>query len=344
VVAPEPPRSSPPRRALIVRLSALGDVVHTLPVAAALRRDGWRVSWLVETQSAGLLLGNPAIDRVFTVPSPRAFRPGRLLRSLGALRAHRFDVAIDVQGLWKSALWSSLARARRRIGFARTARREGASALLPGEGVTPPADARHVIERNLSLLVPLGLRQRAAFEFPLPPLDGFEPRRPESIAAQPWERIVVLHPGGGWTSKLWPVERWAELASALAARGWTGLVSWGPGEELLAREVVERSASAAVAADATGLLQLAALARRAAALIAADTGPLHLACAAGARVVGLYGPTDPARNGPWSDRSAIVSRRPPCAPCHRRRCSRHAGILAAIPVPEVIDAVDRLVL
>ncbi len=327
----------------MVRLSAVGDIVHTLPLAATLSSAGWSVSWLTEPAGVALLAGNPAVAQVLVVPSPRSFRPGNATRALAALRGHCFDVALDVQGLWKSALWCRMARAGRRIGLARAARREAASATLLGETVTPPLEAAHVIDRNLALLSALGIHELRRRDFPLPSLDGVELRRPAALATRRWAEVVVLHPGGGWESKLWPAERWAELARALAGRGWAPLVSWGPGEQALAAEVVARSAGAAVTGHATDLLELAALARHSAALIAADTGPLHLACAAGARVVGLYGPTEPERNGPFSAASVVVRRRPPCAPCHRRRCARHAGILAEIPAAEVLNALQRLV-
>ena len=147
------------------------------------------------------------------------------------------------------------------------------------------------------------------------------------------------HPaGGGWASKLWPAELYGELASRLARRGLPTLVSWGPGEEGLARRVVAASDSTAIACFPSNLMELAALAGRARAIVAADTGPLHLACAVGAPAVALFGPTDPARNGPWSRADRVLSRRPPCFPCHRRECATHRGILNEIPVAEVEQA------
>lgn len=331
------------RRALLVRMSAIGDIVHALPVAAALAREGWSVTWLSEPAGAPLLVGNPAVERVLVVPSPRAFHPLHAGRALAALRARRFDVALDVQGLWKSALWCRLARAERRIGHARGARRESSSAILLGETRMPPAEAVHVVDQNLALLTALGIQLPVAPDFPLPPLPALERDRDAEPEGRAPGRRIVLHPGGGWRSKLWPVARWSELARALAARGWEPLVTWGPDEESLATEVADGSGGAAAVARRTGLLEFAALARGAAALVAADTGPLHLASAAGARVVGLYGPTEPARNGPFAAASAVVRRRPPCAPCHRRRCARHAGVLAEIPAAEVLEALERVV-
>jgi ADP-heptose:LPS heptosyltransferase len=330
----------PRHDALVVRLSAIGDIVHTLPVAAALHRSGWRVTWLVAPAGRPLVAENPVVAEVIAAP-----RRGALRRTVAALRARRFDVAFDVQGLWKSALWTRLARADRRVGMARRLRREPASAVLLGETLAPEFAAPHVVDQNLSLLraagIPVGSSSPPR-EFPLPSLEQAGRRVAAERAALGValaDDYVLLHPGGGWESKLWPVERWAALARDLRARGVAPLVSWGPGESTLARAVVDRSGGAAVECFPTSLLELAALARDAV-MVAADTGPLHLAAAAGARVVGLYGPTDPARNGPYAPGAVILRRVPPCAPCHRRSCPRHAGIVGEIPAEEVLAAVE----
>jgi ADP-heptose:LPS heptosyltransferase len=207
--------------------------------------------------------------------------------------------------------------------------------------VAPAAGAVHVIDQNLSLLTAVGIDAGGRREFPLPSLEAGERTVRAQLAGLGFGSFVLLHPGGGWESKLWPVERWAELARALDARGLRALVSWGPGDSGRAREVAERSGGAAAVCFPTSLLEFAALSRAAAAVVAADTGPLHLAVAAGAGVVGLYGPTDPARNGPYSAEAIVLRRVPPCAPCHRRGCSRHAGIVGAIPAEEVFAAVER---
>ena len=153
--------------------------------------------------------------------------------------------------------------------------------------------------------------------------------------------LVVLNPGGGWASKLWPAELFGQLARELRGLGLRALVSFGPGEEGLAGRVVAASSGAATCSFPTTLLDYVELARRARLVVAADTGPLHLACAVGTPVVALFGPTEPARNGPFSPEDVVVRRTPSCAPCYSRSCSRHAGVMDGISLDEVRAAVER---
>lgn len=328
-------------KALLVRLSSIGDVVHTLPALAALRHHGWEASWLVEPPSRVLLDGNPAVARVFAAPPARAFRWREALATLRALRASRFDAALDFQGLWKSAAWARGSGARRVIGWSGQARRERPSSLLLGERRRHDGTG-HVIDKNLALLRPLGIEAGGAREFPLPSPPEAAARVTAGLAQLGCgDYTVVLNPGGGWTSKLWPAESFGALAAGLRASGLRPLVSYGPGESELADRVVASSCGAAVRSFPTTLLEYVELARRARLVVAADTGPLHLACAVGTPVVALFGPTDPARNGPFSANDAVVRRAPACAPCYSRTCVRHRGVMEEIGVEEVQAAVAR---
>lgn len=320
-------------KVLLVRLSAIGDVVHTLPVLPPLRRAGHQVSWLVEPAARELLEGHPMLDLVVVAPPAKRFSLAQARSTRQALRAGGFDVALDLQGLWKSAAWSRLAGARRTAGHETRARREPLSRLLLHEAVAVPKEAVHVIDKNLSLLRAVGVEAMGAREFPLPPL--VDP------AAADTRDFALLNPGGGWAGKLWPAESFGALARHLRERGLTSKVAWGPGERGLAERVAAASGGAAELAPPTTLLQLTALARRARLVVAADTGPLHLACAVGAPVVALFGPTDPARNGPFSPRDVVVRRIPPCAPCYRRGCVVHADVMATIAVGDVARAADE---
>jgi lipopolysaccharide heptosyltransferase I len=330
-----------PGDVLVVRLSAIGDVVHTLPVAAALKRRGWRVNWLAEPAARPLLEGNPAVAEVVPVPPARAWRLGAVRAAAAELRGTRRDVALDLQGLWKSAGWARLAGARRTIGFGARGRREPLSAMLLTEQAPLDPEAVHVIDKNLSLLVTLGISAVGLREFPLPRSEATSLKVAAALQAEDAGDYVVINPGGGWASKLWPPEFFGRVAQGLRSRGLGTLVTWGPGEETLADRVVAASEGAARRCFPTTLLELVELARRARLFVAADTGPLHLACAIGAPVVGIFGPTDPARNGPWSPLDLTVRRRPLCSPCHRRRCSMHEGVMHAIPPEEVLKAIDR---
>ena len=327
-------------KALLVRLSSIGDVVHTLPALAALHRHGWEAGWLVEPPSRVLLDENPLLTRVVVAPSRRAFAWGEALSTARDLRAQGYDVAFDFQGLWKSAAWARVSGARRVVGWARGARREPASALLVGEQVERRGGG-HVIDKNLALLRPLGIEAVGLREFPLPLSAESVARVDAGLRGLGEGTVAVLNPGGGWASKLWPAERFGELAKGLRGLGFLPLVSWGPGEEALADRVVAASAGAAVRCFPTTLLDYVEIARRARLVVAADTGPLHLACAVAAPVVALFGPTDPARNGPFAREDVVVRRMPPCAPCYSRTCARHAGVMAGIGVVEVLAAAQR---
>ena len=326
---------------LLVRLSAIGDVVHTLPVAAALHARGWRATWLVEPAARPLLEGNPAVARVVVAPPARASWPGPMRATVRELRGARPDVALDLQGLWKSAAWARLSGARRVIGFGPRWRREPLSVLLVREQVALGAEAVHVVDKNLALLSALGLDARGLREFPLPPSETESMRVATALEHEGLGEFAVLNPGGGWVSKLWPAESFGRVAQGLQERGLAAVVTWGPGEEKLAESVVAASEGAARCSFPTTLLEFAELARRARVVVAADTGPLHLACAVRAPVVGIFGPTDPARNGPWGPGDLAVRRRPLCAPCHRHRCALHEGVMAAIAPAEVLKAIDR---
>jgi heptosyltransferase-1 len=327
-------------RALLVRLSSIGDVVHTLPALAALGRAGWEAGWLVEPLSRPLLLGLPCLRQVVPAPPARAFRLASALDSLGALRRERYSVALDFQGLWKSAAWARLSGGHRVIGFSSSWRREPASTVLLNERVALPTAAVHVIDKNLALLRALGIETLGQREFPLPRPQATVTRVAAGLRDLGLRRFVILNPGGGWASKLWPAEAFGVLAQGLLKRGLRSLVSFGPGEEDLAARVVAASSGAAVRSFPTTLVEYLELARQAALVVAADTGPLHLACAVGTPVVALFGPTDPTRNGPFASEDRVVRVVPPCAPCHKRRCKTHQWVMERIAPEDVIAAVD----
>jgi len=333
-------------KALVVRLSSIGDVVHTLPVLAALRGHGWEAGWVVEPPARPLLEDNPLLDRLAAAPPARGFRWPLAAAALRSLRAERYDAALDFQGLWKSAAWARLSGARRVVGYDRAWRREPASAWFVRERQALPPGLPHVIDKNLALLRRLGIEAVGSREFPLPRSEERARRVADALAALaggtiPNAGVVLLNPGGGWESKLWHAASFGALARGLADHGFASVVTWGPGEEPLAERVVAASGGAARKAFATALLDYVELARLARLVVAADTGPLHIACAVGTPVVALFGPTDPARNGPFSPADMTLRQVPPCAPCHRRRCPRHESVMAGIPPDEVLAAALR---
>ena len=327
-------------KVLVVRMSSIGDVVHALPAVAALDRAGHEVTWLVEPLASPLVSGNAAVAHAVIAPPRGRFDLAVARRVVGDLRAGAYDAALDFQGLWKSAVWARLSGARRVIGYESAGRREGASSVLLNERLAAVTETRHVIDLNLSLLGSLGLREVGAREFPLP-AETEAGSLTERLAEAGFGDFGVLNPAGGWANKLWPAERFGALAASVREHGLTPVVTWGPGEESMADRVVAASGGAVVKCFATTLLDLVALLRRAKLLVAADTGPLHIACAVGTPVVGLYGPTDPTRNGPFSAVDEVVRHVPPCAPCHKRRCAVHQRIMEDIPTDEVAAAIAR---
>jgi lipopolysaccharide heptosyltransferase I len=303
-------------RIALVKLSSLGDVVHALPVAATLKaaRPDARVAWIVERREAAVLRDHPALDELIVVDT-RRWRKARTPGSLAAagrellavrrrLRAGRFDVAIDLQGLLKSGVLTAATGALLRIGFGPPWRREPASRVFTNREIAPPV-ARHVVEQYLALLAPLGIIT-PRLEFHLPTVAAAETRVDDWLTAaglKARQRLVVLNPGAGRADKRWPVARFAELAARLGHdAGAHVVVAWGPGEESAARTIVEGAGGAGprpLLAPPTDLHELIALLRRASVMVAADTGPLHIAAALGTPCVGLYGPTAAARNGPY---------------------------------------------
>jgi lipopolysaccharide heptosyltransferase I len=275
-------------RLLILRLSALGDVIHTIPAVVALRDalPNTYLEWVVEAPYRDLVELVTGVDAI-----PVAMkRWGRnLLASRGevgyALRAMSgADASIDFQGLMKSASLPWVAGAKRRYGFERSAIREKPAAFFINQHIAVDT-TKHVVEWNMQLASGVAGRELPMQEIDFTPFAA----DPEAKVRELGGRIVIL-PGAGRPEKLWPVERFRELAQSL---GDDILVAWGPGERELAEEI------GAPLAPSTNLRELAALLRSAKLVIGADTGPLHLAAALGTPVIGLYGPTSSRRNGPY---------------------------------------------
>ena len=327
-------------RILIVRLGALGDVVHAIPVAAALRRafPDARIDWLVSAKHREILDLVPVIDRRLVIDTS-------FLNAIGELRRSRYDVAIDLQGLIKSAVLARMSGAPRVAGFSSRYARERAARLFyteafdPGRGgLYDRRETRHVVDINLGLLSLLGITAPAR-EFPIEDVDTDAAR---AARRQAGDRYALLNPGAAWPNKRWPPSRLAAIAVELRARhGLMSVVLWGPGEEALAAEVVAGANGAAVISPRTTIADLVALARRAALMVSGDTGPTHIAAALGTPLVGIYGPTRPARNGPMSPLDVTVSRDTVCRCHHLRRCRLDRMCLLDIEVAEVLDAVER---
>lgn len=333
---------SSPRSFVIVKLSAIGDVLHGVPVAVALRRahPGAQIGWVVEGRAADVLAGHPAIDHLFRLPrgwltSPRAVHGLRR-----QLRAFAADVVIDLQGLLKSGVATWLSGAVTRVGHDRPAAREG-SWLACTHRVR--ATSAHIVDRNCELLEPLGITVPApVFDMPHWPVS--RRRMGEWLATLRLARPpVVLNPGAGWASKRWPVDRFAATARGLRARdGQPVIVAWGGAAERAAAErIAAESQGAAVVAPPTSLQDLGELCRAARLFISADTGPLHLAAAVGAPCLGLFGPVPAARNGPYGRQHVCVEPPPALRPPWDRRKTDTSAMLG-IDADQVLAAAEGL--
>jgi heptosyltransferase-1 len=330
---------------LIVRLGSLGDVVHGIPVAAALRNEfpASRIDWMVDPRYVELLNLVTGVDRRIGV-DPRAIKHGkgrqRFREILRELRENQYDAAIDLQGLLKSAMLARSVRARRTIGFPRKHLREPLARIFYTDA-PDPGDATHVIYKNLALLTPLQVTdRRVRFPIEIP-----RTATVEQIANR-FERrdFVIMNPGAAWPNKRWPPPRFGAVAADIARQfGWRSLVLWGPGEQEIAHEVVAESGGAAEISPPTTITDLVGIARNARLMISGDTGPLHIAAAVNTPIVALYGPTRPERNGPWGLSDIALSRVQQCSCVYERKCKKAQRCIDDISVAEVMSSVQRRV-
>jgi len=335
-------------RTVLVRLSALGDIVHTWPLAVALRtaRPDAHLTWVVEERFRPLVDGHPAVDSVLTVDT-RGWRrspwsgPTRARIAMLRTRLHELDpdLALDPQGVVKSALVTWWTGAAQRIGLARPWRRERLAGLAYTATLPGSSDRRHVVASNLELVRAVGATP--PLELPHPDGRWLLERiadRPSPVTGQP--PYVALLPGAGRADKLLPVEGLAEAARRAVAAGYAVHVLWGPGEDERASEVVAVAGEGTVLApptDLAGLVQVLAGAR---AVVGGDTGPVHLAASFGVPVLAVFTTTDWRRNGPLGPRVEVVSgtRDGDDRPSGSARAARPGRVTPA----QLADGIDRL--
>jgi heptosyltransferase I len=337
------PAAPRPPRILIVRLTALGDVIHGLPVACALRAayPDAVLGWVVEGRNADLLAGHPALNHVIQAPRRWMKSPRAILALRRQLRELEFDVTVDLQCLTKSAVAAWLSGARRRIGKAGEHGRE-LSRWFHNELVA--AGGPHVIDHYLDLLKPLGV-SNPEVRFDLPErvvdartIDDF--LRSQNLLRR---QFAVLNPGAGWPSKIWPAARYGEVAQRLkATHGLSTIAVWGGAEERpLAEAIVAASRGAAVVAPTTTVMELAALCRRAALFVGSDTGPMHLAVAVETPTISLHGPSVAAWCGAYGPSNLRLQAQVDDGPSSYRRRATDAA-MRAISVDMVAAACDEL--
>ena len=324
-------------RFLIVRLSSLGDIIFTLPMLAALRHTFCRshIAWAVNERWKPLLEGNPDLNDIITLPNSS-------IRSFFAcgkrLRENNYTCVFDVQGLYKSALLAKLTRVKQRIGYSFSYSREGLASLLYTRRVRPTT--KHMVDMNLELAAAVGAKMDTV-KFPLLIPSEAQSAIHQFLVSTNISRYVVLSPGGGWLSKLWPPDRFGELALKIwEAHGLRIIINCGPGEAELAEIVAANATSALPIIVQYKIPEMMALLRGAELVVAADSGPLHLANALGTPVVGLFGPTSPDRNGPYGGRDIVVRNLDDADTTYKRENS-YSEEMYSITVEQVMEAVEK---
>lgn len=340
------------RRILLVKPSALGDVVHTLPVAATLHRryPNIPLDWLVEEEAADIVRGHLAVAGVIVSARKRWLRQlqhptqipttlGEMRRFIAELRWRHYDAVLDLQGLFKSALYVMVTGAPVRVGFAEG--RECAPWILTHRVVAPPQPV-HAVERYLALASAVDATDPVhEYHISLSPEDLTAAR--SHLATCPRPRVVV-HPAARWRTKLWELPRWRELAASLLAEG-IGVVLTGSGEDHVIAEGICSGMNPRPLSlvGRLSLKQLVAVLQDVDLMITVDSGPMHIAAAVGTPVVALFGPTDPLRTGPRGP-GRILRRELPCSPCLQRGCQIEDTYrcMRDLSVAEVLGTVRNL--
>ena len=336
----------PDPKFLVVRLSSLGDIVHTFPAVAALRETSpaSEIVWLTHPRWELLVESSGLASEVWTIET-RSW--SSLRKILNRIREKKFSLAIDYQGLWKSAALPFFGSIPRRIGFSSQTIREFGVPILYTDRVR--IAKTHIADQNGELSLCAGARKLAS-AFTL----HIESREMEIVEQRlrgaAVDRYVVISPGGGWTSKCWPPQRFGQLSQKISQQlGLRCVLNCGPGEDRMISEIKAASGDSSPIEWKLPLEQLMALLRNADCIVGGDTGPLHLAVALGTPAVALFGPTDPARNGPyWIDDSPGVARcdivlRSPRAVTSYKRGNEPDPSMLEIEVDAVFEAVRRLV-
>lgn len=347
------------RRILIVKLSALGDVAHALPVVDFLRNaaPGADVDWVVDRRFAPVLEGNPGLHRVIPLDLSRwkrEWRTAETRRDAGTgvreLRAGGYDVAFDLQGNVKSGVVTLLSGAPVRWGFGRNGVREAPNLLFTNRKALLLPEDRHITQKILRVAsAPFG----GSFDLSSLKSEIVTREAEDAVAAGitrdliPGAKpLVVLHPGTTWITKRMDTSFWAEVVHGLRERLPAAgvLLSWGTeGERREAEEIREGAGSGVVLLPRLTLKELAAVYRMSGHLMAPDTGPLHIAAAVGARTVSVFRATDGNRNAPRGAGHRFLQAPLPCTACLRKRCDRDAECRASIPAGEVAEAMVQLV-
>jgi len=323
-------------RFVVIRLGSLGDIVHTFPAVAGLRQSfpAAQIVWLSHPRWAELVASSALASEIWPVDSRDLVSVRKVI---GRLRHVRWDAAIDYQGLWKAAFLPFFGGVPKRIGFSSATIRELGVPILYTDRVV--CCSTHIADQNGELSRRAGAKNPVA-HFSLSVNESDESRVRADLQRGGLDRYIVLSPGGGWRAKCWPVERFGALSQMIRGKlGLACVINYGPGEESLAQEVQKASGDAKPVVYDGELGPLMALLRNADCIVGGDTGPLHLAIALGTKAVALFGPTDPARNGPYPT-AEVVLRSPNAATTYGRSNFTDPSLLE-LSVEAVFAAVQQ---
>ena len=320
----------PFKKILIIRTSSIGDIIHALPFLISLKKSfpEKEFYWLVKPSYSPLLQKNPFLSGIVYDRFPN-------LSSLSDLKKGNFEIAFDLQGLLRTAIIPVLAGIPHRWGWKRPKEK-----VTKFYNVTFWSFSLHMVERYLDWVEFLG--GKGCAEFPLPENQEWRRRAKDFFSTYPSPRVLLL-PGGGWENKRWPVKKFSILAFLLSQEGFSVFVMWGPGEEILARYIEDKSKGKAIVLPPLDIFGMIEFLREVDIVVGGDTGPLHIAAALGKKVVGLYGPTDYRRNGPYTPFKKVFFSKRKCSPCWKRKCPlTPAPCMEEISVREVREAVEKL--
>lgn len=342
---------------LIVKTSAIGDVIHTLPALNCLRKTypDACIDWLVEEAASEAIIGHRAVDRVIISPRKRwigLWRKGSwrtVWREFWCfvkdLRSTKYDLLIDFQGLLKSGIFVFLALAERKVGFDKGMDHAEGSWLLLNERIPPVNMDLHAVQRELMLLEGLGIKcEELFFDFPLRDEHRQEVKALlQHKGVDPEMSFVVINPMTTWETKHWYPARFAEVADCLSGLGHTIVFTGGP-DDISGVEgiIVAMKRTAINLAGQTGLKTLAALYQLASLVITVDTGPMHIGAAVGTPVVALFGPSAPWRTGPFGQNHTVLRAEIPCSPCLKKNCQQDHDCMTLIGVDQVVAAAKSL--
>lgn len=342
---------------LIVKTSAIGDVTHTLPALNALRKKypQARITWLVEEAAADVVIGHAALDHVLVSRRKKWTRellgPGffktfqKIISFVRELRAIRYDLLIDFQGLLKSGILVGLARAERKVGFGRGMDHAEGSYIFLNEKIPAVDMDIHALDREMMLLKAIGVEsEKIEFGFPI----GVKDR--SVIVSKLLENgidsdasVAAINPPATWPTKLWDNDKFAEVAQNLLDKGFKVVFTGGPTDRTAIDDMINKHQLQAVNfAGETTLKELAALYERAELLVTTDTGPMHIAAAVGTPVVAIFGPTAPWRTGPYGKGHQIVRAEIDCSPCLKKECATKE-CMHVIDADRILGAVHKII-